>query len=178
MRAQRFDCAYCGHKVSSERGYAITDGQHQRGGVFICPDCSAPTFFAAQSNTQNPGVPFGRSVAHLPNDVASLYEEARICTSHSCYTAAVLLLRKLLMNIAVTQGADVGLPFVKYVDHLSQQGYVPPNGRQWVDHIRKKGNEATHEIVEMTESDARDLVTFMEMLLRFIYEFPNSIPPV
>ncbi len=80
------------------------------------------------------------------------------------------------MHIAVSQGAKEGLPFIQYVDFLVNSGYVPPNGRHWVDHIRKKGNEATHEIVVMTHSDAKDLITFLEMLLRFIYEFPNSIP--
>lgn len=50
------------------------------------------------------------------------------------------------MNIAVSQGADEGLRFVEYVEYLANSGFVPPNGRGWVDHIRKKGNEATHEI--------------------------------
>lgn len=45
-----------------------------------------------------------------------------------------------------------------------------------MDHIRKKGNEATHEIALMTDNDARELLGFVEMLLRFIYEFPKMIP--
>jgi hypothetical protein len=53
---------------------------------------------------------------------------------------------------------------------------VPPNGKHWVDHIRKKGNEATHEIALMGADDAADLIVFSEMLLKFIYEFPNRIP--
>ena len=28
----------------------------------------------------------------------------------------------------------------------------------------------------MTEKDAKELITFVEMLLRFIYEFPNMVP--
>ena len=55
-------------------------------------------------------------------------------------------------------------------------GYVPPNGKMWVDHIRKKANEATHEIPHMERGDAIDLITFSEMLLKFIYEFPNRVP--
>jgi len=82
----------------------------------------------------------------------------------------------MLMHLAVAQGAKEGLAFIDYVDFLVKSGYVPPNGKHWVDHIRKKGNEANHEIVLMKEDDAKDLITFIEMLLRFIYEFPNSIP--
>ena len=41
---------------------------------------------------------------------------------------------------------------------------------------RKKGNEATHEIAIMNQPDAKELLSFVEMLLRFIYEFPSMIP--
>jgi hypothetical protein len=82
----------------------------------------------------------------------------------------------MLMNIAVQEGAKEGQKFIDYVDHLSAKGFVPPNGKHWVDHIRKRGNEATHEIALMSDTDAKELVRFVEMLLRFIYEFPNLIP--
>lgn len=112
----------------------------------------------------------------MPPDVESLYNEARRCSSIGAYTAAVLLSRKLLMNISVSLGAKDGEPFITYVEYLAANGYVPPNGKRWVDHIRKKGNEATHEIVLMQQSDAEDLLKFGEMLMTFIYEFPNKIP--
>ena len=60
--------------------------------------------------------------------------------------------------------------------YLADNGYVPPNGRGWVDHIRKKGNEATHEIALMQQGDAEELISFVEMLLKFIYEFPARVP--
>lgn len=174
----RYECAYCGHLVSSNKGFALSDRAFNttHPGVTICPDCKCPTFHYPRAQTRIPGTVFGRAVAHLPKDIEQLYEEARTCTSSQCFTASVLLLRKLLMNIAVAQGAAEGLTFVKYVDHLADKGFVPPNGRQWVDHIRKKANEATHEIVKMHSKDAENLMVFMEMLLRFIYEFPNSLP--
>ena len=50
---------------------------------------------------------------------------------------------------------------------------MPPNGKKWVDAIRQKGNEANHEIHLMGEKDARNIVRFSEMLLRFIYDMPN-----
>jgi len=80
------------------------------------------------------------------------------------------------MNIAVSEGAKEGLRFIEYVDHLATKGFVPPNGRHWVDHIRKKGNEANHEITIMVNKDSQELLVFIEMLLKFIYEFPNLVP--
>jgi hypothetical protein len=80
------------------------------------------------------------------------------------------------MHIGVEKGAEENKPFLYYVDHLANQGYVPPNGKHWVDHIRRKGNEANHEIRVMGKDDAKELLIFLEMLLRFIYEFPSMIP--
>jgi hypothetical protein len=132
--------------------------------------------FFDRERQQYPSPALGNAVQHVPDALDRLYEEARRCTSQSCYTAAVLLCRKILMNIAVEQGGEEGLTFMGYVNYLSDKGYVPPNGKHWVDHIRKKGNEATHEISLMTADDARELLTFVEMLLRFIYEFPKMVP--
>lgn len=173
-----FVCGYCSVRVSSVKGYILAvhrDASGARVGVIhICPNCGGPVFFLYDKQYPSPAL--GKSVGNVPGDLDALYEEARRCSSQTCYTAAVLVCRKMLMNIAVNQGAAEGLKFIEYVDYLAANGYVPPNGRHWVDHIRKKGNEATHEIALMGEGDARDLISFVEMLLRFIYEFPAMVP--
>lgn len=176
-----FECGYCNTNVSSVKGYKL--GHHgdgsgeQIGALYMCPNCGGPNFFAP-TNRRYPSPALGNTVQHVPNDLNDLYEEARRCTGEGCYTSAVLLCRKMLMNIAVTQGAKEGLKFIEYVIYLSDNGYTPPNGKHWVDHIRKKGNEATHEIAIMEEDDAKELIVFIEMLLRFIYEFPSMVPVV
>ena len=80
------------------------------------------------------------------------------------------------MHIAVENEAAKGKSFLHYVKYLSDKGYVPPNGKGWVDLIRKKGNEANHEINLMSKDDAEQLISFLEMLLKFIYEFPAKVP--
>jgi hypothetical protein len=168
-------CGYCSNSIGSDRGFTSQAGHHQ-GLIYICPICDKPTFFRFASGERVPGERFGQPVAHVPDDVTKLYEEARTCCANNAYTGAVLLCRKLLMNIAVSCGAKGNLKFIEYVEYLAANGYVPPNGKSWVDHIRQKGNEATHEILLMGESDARDLITFSEMLLKFIFEFPQRVP--
>lgn len=176
---QSFVCGYCNTKVSSIKGYKLganRDGSGgQMGGMYICSNCGGPTFFSPNSG-RYPSPALGNPVKHVPPDLEALYNEARRSTSQNCFTGSVLLCRKMLMNIAVQQGAAEGLKFIEYVSYLSDKGFIPPNGKHWVDHIRKKGNEATHEIAIMTEQDAKDLISFIEMLLRFIYEFPSMVP--
>lgn len=78
------------------------------------------------------------------------------------------------MHIAVAKGAKEGQSFISYVEFLASKGYVPPDSESWVDHIRKQGNEANHKIVIMKDDDAKDLLSFIGMLLRIIYEFPAN----
>jgi len=174
-----YNCGFCGNKVSSVLGYKVgasgDGGGKQVAAIYICPHCGGPTFINMQGN-HLPDVAFGSTVGHVPDNLNAIYNEARKCTSSSAYTAAILLCRKILMHIGVQQGAKEGESFLFYVSYLSDKGYVPPNGKHWVDHIRKKGNEANHEIVLMERDDARDLLLFIEMLLKFIYEFPNMVP--
>ncbi len=80
------------------------------------------------------------------------------------------------MHIAVEKGAAAGDSFFKYVEYLSEKNYVPPDGKHWVDHIRRIGNEVNHEIKISSQEDAQQLIGFVEMLLKFVYEFPNRIP--
>ncbi len=166
-----YHCGFCGREVASVKGWELDVMSDAR--IRVCPNCNRPTFFEEKS--QYPGVEVGESVRHLPPDVESLYNEARASAAAEAPTAAILSLRKLLMNIAVNKGAAAGLSFQQYVDYLASKGFVPADGKEWVDHIRNKGNEANHQIVLMKPEDADELITFAGMLLKFIYEFPSRL---
>lgn len=117
----------------------------------------------------------GEEIEHLPSGVDQLYNEARKCISVNASSSAVLSCRKLLMNVSVSKGADPGKQFAYYVKFLEENHFIPPDSRDWVDHIRKKGNEATHEIPSVSKDDAIELLEFVEMLLRFVYEMPGKM---
>ncbi len=172
LPSRQYRCGYCSFNVASDRGYH-SDGP--AGIVYVCPNCQKPTYFEGL-RLQMPGVVPGNEVSHVPNDLEVLYREARNCSGVGAYTASVLVSRKMLMNIGVSQGALPGLKFIEYIEHLAANNFIPPNGRGWVDHIRVKGNEATHEIALMTKADAEELIAFTEMLLKYIYEFPARVP--
>jgi len=173
--SQSFTCGYCSRSVASNEGWTAHSPSGHIARIYICHQCSHPTAII-DGHGQVPGSQFGNPVSDISDSsVESLYDEVRRCTAASCYTATILGARKLLMHIAVSQGAKPGLNFTDYVDHLSNNGFVPPNGKTWVDHIRKKGNEANHEINIGTKVDAEELLTFIEMLLKFIYEFPSKM---
>jgi hypothetical protein len=181
LSPRSYVCGYCNHTVGPAQGWQtnqhsiVGNAAVSLGQVYICSFCGKPTFFEA--GTQYPGAPFGNAVGSLPTDVEALYAETRRAMTVNSFTAAVLTCRKLLMHIAVAKGAAPGKSFLEYVQYLADKGYVPPDGKGWVDHIRNKGNEANHEIKIMSEADAKDLIAFSEMLLKFVYEFPAKVLP-
>ena len=171
LPSRNYICGHCGHPLATNVGYTSGGG----GNIYICHFCDQPTYFS-NDGRQVPGSAFGNPVQHIPSpDVLALYEESRNCIAANANTASILCSRKLLMNIAVAKGAAEGLHFIEYVNYLADHGYLPPDGKEWADQIRKKGNEATHEIKIMTRPDAEELITFVGMLLKFIYEFPAMI---
>lgn len=175
LGSRGFVCGHCGSPLASEHGWAAQAGGKVVAYMYVCHFCTQPTYFSPDKK-QIPGVAYGNPVHDIPDkSVESLYAEARNCTAANAFTAAVLCCRKLLMNIAVSKGASEGQKFIDYVEFLSDNGFVPPDGKEWVEHIRKKGNEATHEIAIMKKEDAEDLLSFLEMLLKFIYEFPAKM---
>ena len=164
-------CAHCSNQVGAIAMYQRLDSTDR---VFICATCEGPT--AYWEGAMIPSPRFGGGVQGMPPDVDALYEEARGCMAVPAFTSAVLLCRKILMHIAVEAGADAGLKFIQYVDYLWEQHYVPPNAKGWVDHIRTKGNEATHDIVQMSQEEAEQLISFTEILLKLVYELPQRVP--
>ena len=178
--SKAYVCGHCSNSIASAVGYEgrYSDGSHFAD-MYICHHCGKPTFFAPDGK-QVPGVPFGSAVANIAEEgVAALYEEARNATSANAFTAAVMCCRKLLMHIAVDKGADPDESFEHYVEYLADHHYVPPDASRWVDRIRTRGNEANHEIRIMEQADAAELISFCEMLLKVIYEFPARVsePP-
>ncbi len=178
VESHSYTCGYCRKLVASNTGWSAVYRPHrlsERGVIYLCPKCDRPTF-VSDDGRHWPGSPFGEEVEDVPEEaITKLYNEARYCIGVGSYTAAVLCCRKLLMHIAVSKGAQSGLNFVDYIQYLSDNHFIPPDAKGWVDHIRKKGNEANHEIIIMPEEDARELVTFLGILMKVIFEFPARI---
>jgi hypothetical protein len=177
IKRRAFTCGHCGKGVGTHSGYYVQSGGPA--GLWVCPFCTLPTLFEATKGAERqiPGVAPGNDVEHLPTDVHELYTEARNCVSVNAFTAAVMAARKVLMNVAVAQGAKGNQGFAWYVQWLDDNGYVPPGGHAWVNRIKDLGNEANHEIPSVNEEDAREIISFVEMLLKFVYELPARAQP-
>ena len=173
--ARAYACGHCGIRVASDRGWQGVGAGSRFPNEFIlvCPQCHQPSYFSHR--VQVPGAAYGEVVQNLPDEVGPLYMEARVVMGVGAYTAAVMVSRKILANVAVTLGADPGLTFAGYIAWLEGSGHIPPRSRGWVERIREKGNEANHEIAAISKEDAEQMITFLAMLLKIVFEFPAQL---
>lgn len=160
-----YTCGTCGTPVNgaviaSARDYPV---------VWVrCVKCDAGAVI--NGSEQSPPAKRGENVDGLPADVDAVYSEARRCLGVAAYSAVDLLCRKLLMHVAIDKGAKGGLTFAQYLEHLAAKGYITPPLVPWVDHIRKRGNLATHELPTPSEPEAEDTLAFTSQMLRLVYE--------
>ena len=183
VSSNTFECGYCGNIIAPNRGIEITaletNGAYKQnvavGYVYECPLCKNPSFYYLKTKEVVPGTKPGREIKNLPLDIEALYNECRICHANGCYTAAEMVARKLLMHIAVERGAAENLPFIKYVEYLDENNYIPPNGKAWVDFIRSTANESNHEIVIKDKEESEKVMAFLSTLLIVIYELPEML---
>jgi len=174
LTSHSIECGYCGNTVAPNTGYYL-ESSYEKIYIYRCPLCSNPIIYNSTSNESFPGALYGREVKGLPENIQTLYDECRTNYSNKCYTSSQMIARTLLMHIAVEQGAKKGDTFAKYIDYLDSNGYIPPNGKKWVDFIRKSGNVANHEIIIKEKEETEKVITFLSSLLLFIYELPNEM---
>lgn len=177
-----YTCPYCSNIVSSNEGYYFTfTANHpdtgrlvlRSGDIYICPHCKNPTLI--NGDVQFPGISGVKPIKHLPPLVSPLYEEARTCMSNGCFTATVMLCRKIIMNTAVENGAKGNLRFIEYVNYLDEEHLFHRKCKPLLDKIKTKGNEANHEIEQVSQADASLIMQLTYQMLLYIYEIPGEL---
>lgn len=174
ISSKKFTCWNCGNIVASVTGYMA---EHYTGfhcGIYICPHCKAPHIID-QNDKEVPGALPGKSIKKLPDAVNQVYEEARNCIAAGANTAAVMILRKILMNLAVEEGAKEGDSFAHYVDYLCDSGFVHRRQQVQAKKIQRLGNDANHKIESRTYADALELLNLVQLILINNYEQADPI---
>lgn len=169
-----YRCWNCGNQVGTRDGFCVHG--EDKPYVALCPRCGRPAYFDHRTADPIPSSAPGRPLKGAPGEVGTLYDEARRALGAGAYTAVVMLCRKMLMNIAVAEGAKAGESFASYVDFLQAGGYFSPKARDYVDFIKKLGNEANHEIAPKLNRDASLSLRFVSGLIQHNYEHPSALP--
>ena len=179
VKSNTFICWNCGKEIASEIGYearyqGVGGGIYTKPLIYICHNCFAPNIRNTGNEMMLKPLP-GKEIKKLPDNIKCVYNEARACMSVSAYTAAVMLFRKILMNISVEEGAEEGKDFTSYLGYLCKEGFVPRRQTKQAEQVKNLGNDANHKIECRTKEEAEILFKFVEQFLITNYEFADGV---
>jgi Domain of unknown function (DUF4145) len=119
----------------------------------------------------------GIRAAHpsVPAPIAADWLEAHLCLSIRAFRAAAAMARRAVQGIAVERGAKDG-KLNAQLKELEAQTTLHPTMVEWANHIRLLGNVGAHPgadgLETVSEDEAREVVRFLDELLRWLYELP------
>lgn len=118
----------------------------------------------------------GQDYPDVPEHVAKPASEAHSCHSISADMSAILMARSVIEAVAKDQGIKSGSLFNK-IDGLRDKGLINDFAKTTAHTIRTFGNDMAHGdfTVEVDSADAAGVLTFMDYILREVYQAPAEL---
>jgi hypothetical protein len=194
MRQVLFLLTFSGSVVVSH------DGSHRRDGIdqvssLICRNCGQGTVVVEEQWVGDHPVrermtggmlswrgfhwwplPQAKKSADVPSDIADALAEAATALAAGCYRASAVMARRTLEAVTADQGESNGTLATRLAA-LSSKGVLQPTLGDWAKEVRLVGNTGAHfdPIDTVPKEDAEQLLSFVQELLRYLYELPAEL---
>ena len=112
----------------------------------------------------------------VPVQIAQVFQEAVRAMHADCPRAAAVMARRTLEAITVDKGETKGV-LADRLKSLASKGVLLPTLADWSKEVRLVGNAGAHfdPINSVLKEDAEDLISFVQELLRYLYELPADL---
>ena len=114
---------------------------------------------------------------HWPEPAGRMWIQAHRSYADENWDAAAVMARSAVQAAMREQGAK-GRNLRAEIDDLADRGILPPHMKEWAHELRELGNESSHPCADKpppARSDVRDVVEFLDFLLRYLYTLPHEI---
>jgi hypothetical protein len=157
--------------------------------IYNCGNCGnyLMVFWSAATSGGHTGihdyrmVPWPKKIEkypdHWPEDVGRSWLQAHGSLDGENWDAAAMMARTAV-QLATRYHNATGNNLKQEIDSLADSGVLPPIMREWSHEVRELGNDAAHPVpgaTGTTPNDAKDVVRFLDYLLRFLYSLPHEI---
>ncbi|PQQ22399.1 DUF4145 domain-containing protein [Photorhabdus hindustanensis] len=116
--------------------------------------------------------------AHVPSNISNIYSEAEDNFIRKRFSTSVMLARKALdistKVLGVTDGINDNNLSAR-IFKLKDSGKITNEMAQWARIIRLDGNTSVHSDEEFDESEARELLDFVETFLLYAFTLPTMV---
>lgn len=121
-------------------------------------------------------LPQARKSPDVPSEIADALAEAATALAAGCYRASAVMARRTLEAVTVDQGQTSGTLAAR-LTALSSSGVLQPTLGDWAREVRLVGNTGAHfdPIETVQREDAEQLLSFVQELLRYLYELPAEL---
>lgn len=112
----------------------------------------------------------------IPAEVSNIYYEAVITYYAKAPRATAVMLRRTVEAIVVNLGETKG-SLAQRLQNLSDKNILQSSLSDWAKEVRLIGNQGAHydPANEVTMEDATQLLTFVQELMKYIYELPAEL---
>lgn len=149
---------------------------------FMKPNGSANTNFAQSLEAQGwkvlSVVPKPVAVvapAGTPDAAARYYVQGASALARGDFDAAGMMFRKTLEAAVAVLAPDGRGTLHQKIEALSGDAKLTPSMLAWAHHMRRLGNEASHELEPFSGPDAAELHRFAEVFLTYAFSLPSMI---
>lgn len=113
---------------------------------------------------------------NVPENIASILQQAHICFANEAFDAAGVMYRKAL-EVATKEKAPekAKLTLDKRIEYLAQEGSLPAEVKDWAHEIRLEGNFAAHAADPLSREQAKTLEQFCEAFMLYVYSMPALV---
>ena len=184
------DCPHCGTMSVAFTHKAVIHPQRESNcftDVFVqCGHCErgvmamVPGLVTAARDMNQPDVKFAPSPpstdapAYTPENVARYFKQGMENTPRNP-DAAGTMFRKTLETALKERFPDLKGTLHDRIRKAADDGALARDMAEWAHHIRIRGNDAAHEEEPFSEDEARDLRSFTDLLLRYLYTLPGML---
>jgi hypothetical protein len=161
-----FSCSRCAGVTVIE--LRITNGQQQVGAINGHATVEEIESVPPSGHTRY-------SVAHLPDDVKSFFDDAQRVMDAGVPDAAAVQLRRTLEAAAAHKGIKKQV-LVASIEQLIADGFVTKDFGDVLNHIRKIGNIGAHASDErVSDAELDRAMRFTTQVLRNLFEVPGEL---
>ena len=111
----------------------------------------------------------------LPDNISRFFSQAASSLKEGNLDASAMMSRKVLEVGVKTLSPEASGTLYSRIERLAEDGQITEDLNDWAHIIRDSGNEATHEEEPVTREFAEELLSFVEMFLRYTFTMPKMV---
>jgi len=110
--------------------------------------------------------------AHVPDNIRNFYLQSIKSFRNELWDASALMSRKVIEAICKHLDPGVTGDLKKRIEKLAASHIITDSMKEWAHEIRLEGNSAAHDELPFSKENAKDLLSFSELFLMYVFTLP------